>query len=227
MKKLSLFALAAVLWGCSQPSPRDKSAPAASQPAKEAPKSPEGSDTRPLIACFGDSLTAGLGLDAGQSYPDVLQADLDKQGYHYRVGNFGVSGDTSQDGFARMSLVVAEKPVIVVLEFGANDGLRGQPVGITRENLAQMITGLEGSGAHVVLAGMTLPPNYGPAYIAKFKAIFPDLAATYKVPLIPFLLSGVGGNDSLMQRDGLHPNAEGARIVAGTVLKTLSPLLKQ
>ena len=226
MWKLCLFVSAAVLWGCSQPPSRENSAPAASQPAKEAPNVTAASDARPLIACFGDSLTAGLGLDAGQSYPDVLQAELDKEGYHYRVGNFGVSGDTTQDGLARMPLVIAEKPAIVVLEFGANDGLRGQPVLITRQNLDQMIRAFEGSGARVVLAGMTLPPNYGPAYIQKFQAIFPDLAATNKVPLIPFLLSGVGGNDRLMQRDGLHPNAEGTRIVARTVLKTLGPLLQ-
>jgi acyl-CoA thioesterase-1 len=183
-------------------------------------------DSRPVIACFGDSLTAGQGLDAGQSYPDVLQRELDRRRYRYRVANFGISGDTTQDGLARLPLVLAEKPPIVVLEFGANDGLRGQPVNIAESNLTQMIEQLQSSGTRVVLAGITLPPNYGPAYIQRFDAMYPNLAAKYKLKRIPFLLAGVAGDPRLMQRDGLHPNAEGARIVADTVAQALYGLLQ-
>jgi acyl-CoA thioesterase-1 len=177
--------------------------------------------------CFGDSLTAGLGLDPGQSYPEVLQRELNRRGYGYKVVNLGVSGETSQDGLARIDQALAEKPRVVVLEFGANDGLRGQPVEITERNLAQMIEALQGAAARVVLAGITLPPNYGPAYLAKFDAIFPRLAAEYKTPLIPFLLEGVGGHSDLMQQDGLHPNARGASLVAETVRRHVEPLLSK
>ena len=185
------------------------------------------SDSRPAVVCFGDSLTAGLGLDSGESYPDVLQKLLDRRGFHYRVVNLGVSGETTQDGLERVSMVLAEKPAVVVLEFGANDGLRGQPVSNAQRNLARMIEQLQGAGARVVLAGITLPPNYGPVYIQRFDAMYQGLAAKYKLRLIPFLLAGVAGNPRLMQRDGLHPNADGARIVASTVLHALEPVLKR
>jgi len=184
-------------------------------------------DNRPAIVCFGDSLTAGFGLDAGQGYPEVLQKLLVQNGYRYRVVNMGVSGETTQDGLARIPMVLAEKPVIVVLEFGANDGLRGQPVANTAKNLARMIEQVQAGGARVVLAGITLPPNYGPEYIQRFDSMYKDLAARYKLKLIPFLLAGVGGNARLMQRDGLHPNAEGTKVVAETVAQTLRGMLKK
>jgi lysophospholipase L1-like esterase len=139
----------------------------------------------------------------------LLQRELDRRGYHYRVVNLGVSGDTTQDGLERLPLALAEKPRIVVLEFGANDGLRGQPVSNSQNNLARVIEALQQNGAQVVLAGITLPPNYGPDYIRKFDAVFTALAARYKAPLIPFLLAGVAGHSNLMQSDGLHPNAQG------------------
>jgi acyl-CoA thioesterase I len=184
-------------------------------------------DTRPLIVCFGDSLTAGFGVDPGKSYPDDLQQNLDRAGYHYRVLNRGVSGETTQDGLARLPLLLVEKPQIVVLEFGANDGLRGQPVTLTEAHLAQMIESLQKAGVRVVLAGITLPPNYGPEYIAKFNAMYANLATRFKVPLIPFLLAGVATNPRLMQQDGLHPNTEGTRLVAQTVMRALVPLLRK
>jgi acyl-CoA thioesterase-1 len=182
---------------------------------------------RPSIVCFGDSLTAGQGLDAAQAYPAVLQRQLDSRGYRYRVDNFGASGDTTQDGLARLPMVLSEKPAIVVLEFGANDGLRGQPVTVAESNLSRIIEQFQSAHVRMVLAGITLPPNYGPAYIQKFNAMYPRLAAKYKLTLIPFLLAGVAGNPKLMQRDGLHPTAEGAQIVAGTVRQALEPLLRK
>jgi acyl-CoA thioesterase-1 len=183
-------------------------------------------DTRSVIVCFGDSLTAGFGLDAGQSYPDLLQRELDRRGYKYRVENLGVSGDTTQDGLARVSMALELKPSIAILELGANDGLRGQPVSGIERNLGQAIEAFQKAKVSLLLAGITLPPNYGPDYIHGFAAIYPDLAKKYKVRLLGFLLAGVAGNPLLMQPDGLHPNADGTRIVAATVFKALRPMLK-
>jgi acyl-CoA thioesterase-1 len=210
--------------GCRQPENRPQPSPQAlDRPPAGAPKTP---DSRPVIVCFGDSLTAGQGLDPGQSFPDLLQQDLDARGYRFRVANMGVSGDTTQDGLERLTVVLAEKPAIVLLELGANDGLRGQPVAGTQANLAQMIEALQKAGSKVMLAGITLPPNYGPTYIRQFDQMYRDLAAKYQLTMIPFLLEGVGGKPQLMQKDGLHPNAEGTRIVEATVRKTLEPLLR-
>ena len=185
------------------------------------PKPVEKVDPRPVIVAFGDSLTAGYRVESGLSYPDYLQKELD----HWRVVNQGVSGDTTTDGANRVQQVLADKPAIVILEFGGNDGLRGLPLESTRTNLDTMIRQLQEGGAKVVLAGMTLPPNYGPEYIRPFEKIYVDLAAKYKIPRIRFLLEGVGGNAKLMQRDGLHATAEGNAIVARNVLQTLKPLI--
>jgi len=220
MKTLLVFA-ALTLIACGG---SEKPAPAPA-PAAVPPSPVPAADSRPAIVAFGDSLSAGFGLDAGQSFPDLMQQDLDRRGLRYRVVNMGISGDTTQDGLARMQLAIAEKPAIVLLELGGNDGLRGVPIAVTQQNLAEMIEAFQKSGARVVLAGMTLPPNYGAGYIAKFEAVYRDLAAKYKLTLIPFLLEGVGGDTRYMQRDGLHPNAEGSRRVAALVLKTLNPLL--
>jgi acyl-CoA thioesterase-1 len=226
MLRIFLIASFVLFYGCGRqekPSPNPSSATAPAAP----PAAPAAAaDTRPTIFCFGDSITAGFGLDAGQSFPDLLQQDLDRRGLSYRVANLGVSGDTTQDGLARVPIAVAEKPAIVILELGGNDGLRGIPLSITQANLAQMIEAFQAAGARVVLAGMSLPPNYGPAFIQKFEAIYRDLAAKYKVTLIPFLLEGVGAHNEFMQRDGIHPNAAGARKVEALVMKTVAPLLK-
>ena len=209
---------------CSRETPKsaqqDKTPPV-STPAP-APSKP---DNRPVIVAFGDSLTAGFGAEPGESYPDFLQKDLDQSGARYRIVNAGVSGDTTTDGLERVETVTALKPAIVILEFGGNDGLRGLPVSTTRANLDEIIQALRKTGAKIVLAGMTLPPNYGPEYIHSFEAVYKDLAKQYHLPLIPFLLSGVGGNAALMQRDGIHPTGAGNRIVAQTVMQSLAPLL--
>ena len=210
---------------CSREQP--KSAPRDDAPAAAPNAAPtvQQSDTRPVIAAFGDSLTAGFGADPGESYPDFLQKELDRRGARYRIVNAGVSGDTTTDGLERVGTVTALKPAIVILEFGGNDGLRGLPVSTTRANLEQIIIALRNSGARIVLAGMTLPPNYGPDYIHSFEGVYKGLANQYHLALIPFLLSGVGGHANLMQRDGIHPTGEGNRIVAHTVMETLAPLL--
>jgi acyl-CoA thioesterase I len=188
----------------------------------DAPRDPI-QDARPVIVTFGDSLTQGV---EGKSYPAFLQDLLDEKGYPYRVDNQGVSGDTSTDGLARIGNVIAAHPAVVVLEFGGNDGLRGVPVENTRRNLAEMITRLEAAKIPVVLAGITLPPNYGPDYVKPFTAIYPDLAKQYKVRLMPFLLVHVFDQPDLMRSDGIHPTEPGNRIVAQDVFDLIQPLLK-
>jgi acyl-CoA thioesterase-1 len=199
-------------------------APAAQAAVQTLPKE----DTRKVLLVFGDSLSAGYGVPPGQSYPDDLQRKLDAQGYRWRVANLGISGDTTAGGLARIQTALALKPAIVLLELGGNDGLRGLPLATTRENMDQMIAAFERGGARVVLAGMTLPPNYGPDYIHSFETIYSGLAVKYKLPLIPFLLQDIATRDMrYFQRDGIHPTAEGALIISDTVLRVLKPLLDQ
>jgi acyl-CoA thioesterase-1 len=183
-------------------------------------------DLRPLLVCFGDSLTAGYGTDPGESYPDVLQKLLDAQGYKYRVDNAGISGNTTKDGLERVGRVIARHPKIVVVEFGGNDGLRGLPVEQTQANLAQIIETLQKSGAEVVLAGITLPPDYGKSYITKFDAMYTTLAKRYRVRLLPFLLQDVYGVAGDMQADATHATAQGNRQVAANVEQLIDPLLR-
>jgi len=180
-----------------------------------------------VIAAFGDSLTAGFGVDPDLSYPAFLQKELDRRGFNYNVVNLGISGDTSSGGVSRVNSVLELKPEIVILELGANDGLRGLPLASTRSNLSEMIETLRKGGAKVLLAGITLPPNYGPDYIRSFEKIYSDLAKQYAVPFLPFLLEGVATDRRLMQSDGLHPTAEGNRKVAMHVLESLESMLRK
>jgi acyl-CoA thioesterase-1 len=184
-------------------------------------------DSRPLLVCFGDSLTAGFGTEPGQSYPDILQKNLDAQGYHYHVVNEGVSGATSKDGVSRLADILALKPAVVIVEFGGNDGLRGLPVAELQANLDTIVSGLQATGAKVMLAGIILPPDYGPDYVARFVATYPLVAKKYRVPLLPFLLQGVFGVDGMMQADRTHATARGNIIVAQNVLPVVTPLLKK
>jgi len=184
-------------------------------------------DARPLVVCFGDSLTAGFGADEGQSYPDFLQKDLDRDGFHYRVVNEGISGNTTKDGVDRLASVIAKKPAVVVLEFGGNDGLRGLKTQTTKTNLATMITALKKSGAKVLIAGMTLPPDYGPDYVNAFTANYPALGRKYASPVIPFLLQNVYGKPGMIQSDGIHATDKGNEIVAKDVAAKVEPLLKR
>lgn len=184
-------------------------------------------DTRPLIVCFGDSLTAGYGTDPGQSYPDYLQTDLDKLGYHYRVVNAGISGNTTKDGLERVDSIVAMKPAVVIVEFGGNDGLRGLRIEDSRANLDRIVAMLKASGTKIVLAGITLPPDYGQDYINQFNETYVLLAKKFRLPLLPFLLQGVFGTDGMMQRDRTHATATGNQVVAKNVLPLVTPLLKK
>jgi acyl-CoA thioesterase-1 len=207
-----------------------KTEPAPVQPSVKAVNpevaSVKSADDRTVIVAFGDSLTAGFGAEPGNSFPDFLQKELDGAGLKWRVMNAGVSGDTTTDGVNRLGEVLANKPRIVIVEFGGNDGLRGLPIETTRMNLEQIVSTLTKAGVKVVLAGMTLPPNYGPEYIRSFEKIYQDLGAKYKVTRIPFLLEGVATQRELMQRDGLHPTGHGNAIVSGTVMRYLKPLMQ-
>jgi acyl-CoA thioesterase-1 len=180
-----------------------------------------------VLVCFGDSLTAGLGTEPGQSFPDYLQADLDRLHYNYRVANQGVSGNTTKDGVARLPDVLALHPTVVVVEFGGNDGLRGLPIEDTRANLEQIVSTLKGAGIKVALAGITLPPDYGPDYIRQFDETYTLLARKYHVPMLPFLLKDVYGVAGMMQRDNTHATAKGNQIVARNVVPLVLPLLKK
>lgn len=184
-------------------------------------------DGRPVLVCFGDSLTAGLGTGQGQTYPDYLQKDLDANGYHYRVVNEGISGNTTKDGVTRLKDVLALKPRIAVVEFGGNDGLRGLPIEATQANLDQIVGTLKAAGTKVALAGITLPPDYGEDYIHRFDAMYTQIAGKYDVPMLPFLLDHVYGIPGMMQRDQTHATAKGNEIVARNVLGLVRPLLRK
>ena len=202
------------------------SAPSPDSPTRVAHED-SGPDLRPLLVCFGDSLTAGYGADEGQSYPDFLQKGLELDGFHYRVVNEGISGNTTKDGVDRLAGVVKMKPALVVLEFGGNDGLRGFKIDTTRNNLSTMIVALKKSGAKVVLAGMTLPPDYGPDYVQAFTSSYPILGRKYDLPVIPFLLKDAYGVEGMIQADGIHATDRGNEVVANTVLPVVESVLKR
>jgi acyl-CoA thioesterase-1 len=184
-------------------------------------------DERPIILAFGDSLTAGSGLAAGSGYPEKLQKALDERGYNYHVVNAGVGGDTTGGGVARVQSAIRMKPEIVILELGGNDGLRGIPIEVMRANLDELVSEFKNAGAQVLLAGMTLPRNFGPDYISAFEKVYPEIASKHDVTLMPFFLEGVGGDPRLNLEDLIHPNEEGYTIVAANVLKYVEPLLKK
>ncbi len=239
MRRTALLAILAALTlspaGCrtgnqanqAEQTPAATPAPAPEATATPPPSAPASTDHRPLIVCFGDSLTAGYGAEFGKSYPDYLQADLDAKGYHYRVVNEGISGNTTKDGVERVNDIVAMKPAIVVVEFGGNDGLRGLRIEDSRANLDKIVSTLKSSGTKVVLAGITLPPDYGPDYIHQFNDTYTLLAKKYNVPMLPFLLKGVFGVDGMMQADRTHATAEGNKVVANNILPLILPLLKK
>ncbi|MGC8759594.1 MAG: arylesterase [Bryobacteraceae bacterium] len=225
MSRRCWFFALLLVGACSRQAPAPKERPAPH--LAPAPAAAPATDTRPVIAAFGDSLTAGYGVEPGESYPDHLQRLLDERGYRYRVVNLGISGDTTDGGVARLQDALLLKPKIVILELGANDGLRGLPLERTRANLDLMINAFQGAGAKVVLAGMTLPRNYGAAYVRDFERIFRDLARQRRTVLIPFFLEGVAMQPGLMQPDALHPNAAGCRKVAEMVFRHIEPLLEK
>jgi len=179
----------------------------------------------PVILDFGDSLTAGYGLPAGQAFPARLEAWLHQQGIEARVVNAGVSGDTTAGGLARLDWGLADKPDLVILALGANDALRGIEPSSVRENLDKMIGKIEASGAKVLLLGMLAPPNWGEEYRRAFDQIFPELARIHHLPLYPFFLEGVAMKPELNQPDGLHPNERGVAVLVDRIAPVVARLL--
>jgi len=221
------------LWACDQPlgkpAPKIQGTSVDARPGATSPP-PSNAASRPeerVLVAFGDSLTAGLGLSPEESYPARLQEKLLLSGYRYRVVNAGVSGDTTAGGVRRVEWVLKSKPDVVILELGANDGLRGLDLAETRANLDQIIQRLLAGNATVILAGMKLPPNYGADYTKAFQALYADLAQRHGIPFIPFFLEGVAAKPDLNQADGIHPTGQGYAVVVTNLWPVLEPLLKK
>jgi acyl-CoA thioesterase-1 len=179
------------------------------------------------ILVMGDSLSAGYGIEIQQGWVKLLEKEITKK-HPIQIINASVSGETSSGGKARLPALLTEhKPHIVILELGGNDGLRGQPLKLLEKNLQSMIDASKKSGAQVLLAGMQIPPNYGPRYSTQFKTLYAQLAEKNQAALIPFLLEGIGGNSELIQRDGIHPTAEAQPIIVKNVQVELEKLLQQ
>ena len=206
----------ALLLGCGSQEPAPTGAKDLSGQSAAADSAPS-EDARPVLVAFGDSLTAGQGVRRDETYPALLQRELDRRGLTFRVVNEGVSGDTTAKAMSRVPVALAHDPAWVILALGANDGLRGLPVDDMESNLANMIERFQEGGAKVVLAGMMLPRNYGPEYVRAFEAVYPRLAKDRSLPLIPFLLDNVAMVRELNNRDGIHPNAAGNEIIARQV----------
>jgi acyl-CoA thioesterase-1 len=234
---LRAIALAAFLTvgveACDQqigkPAPKIQGTSVDARPGTKSPP-PSNAAARPeerVLVAFGDSLTAGLGVSPEETYPARLQEKLLLSGYRYRIINAGVSGDTSAGGLRRVEWVLKSKPDIVILELGANDGLRGLNLAQTRTNLEEIIQRFLAGGAKVVLAGMKLPPNYGADYTKAFQSMYADLAKRYDVQFIPFFLDGVAAKADYNQADGIHPTGSGYVVIVENIWPVIEPLLKK
>jgi acyl-CoA thioesterase I len=210
--------------GCGGDAPR----PPDNVPDRPAGLAPTPATTRTIVF-LGTSITAGLGLDPEQAYPALIQQRIDSVGLDFQVINAGVSGETSAGARSRIGWILRQSPAVVVVETGANDGLRGQPPEAVEQNIQAIIDSVRtrSPGTQIVLAGMQALPNLGRDYIRRFVGIYPKLAEKNQVPLIPFILEGVGGVDSLNQPDGIHPTPAGQEVVAANVWKVLQPILKE
>jgi acyl-CoA thioesterase-1 len=226
-----LLALVCLAAGCSgDRGAADAQKPARSGPAAISPATPADPDAapaRPRVVAFGDSLTAGLGLLEQEAYPARLQRKIDDAGYKFEIVNAGLSGDTSAGGLRRLDWALEGDVRVLIVAFGGNDGLRGLPVSQMKENLSTIIEKARERGTVVILAGMEAPPNFGQEYATAFRQAFRDVALKERVLFIPFLLANVAGKSELNQGDGIHPNQQGAQIVADTVWSVLEPLLDQ
>jgi acyl-CoA thioesterase I len=227
-----LLVVVPVLWtiacGRQEPPATDTARnepPSASTAPVTAPVERSAAARRPRIVFLGDSLTAGLGLAPEESVPSLIQQRLDREGYEYEVVNAGVSGDTSAGGLSRLDWSLDGDVRLLVIELGANDGLRGLPVAAMKRNLGQIIGRAKARGITVLLTGMEAPPNYGEAYTSEFRQAYRDLAREHDVVFMPFFLEGVAGIAALNQRDGIHPNPDGARLVERKIWASLEPLL--
>lgn len=203
--------------------PRATNSPANGSTSAPAPRAA----ARPRVVVLGDSLSAGLGISTDQAFPAVLQRKVDSKGLPFEVVNAGVSGDTTAGGLRRLDWALDGNVQVLIVELGANDGLRGLSVDEMRRNLSDIISQAQRRGIRVLLCGMEAPPNFGASYTTAFRAAFKDVAGQHRVQLLPFLLEGVAGLPALNQADGVHPNAQGAQRVAETVWSRLEPMLRQ
>jgi acyl-CoA thioesterase I len=222
------WGLAVLLLSACNRTPKTPPSQPAGPPAAPAPAAPvDPNDSgHPKIVVLGDSLSAGFGLLELQAYPALLQEKLRVDGYEWDVVNAGISGDTTAAGLERIDWALGQGDVrILILELGANDGLRGLAVAEMKKNLAAIIERAQEKRISVLLAGMEAPPNFGPEYTVSFRQVYRDLARQYKVTFLPFLLDKVAGVPSLNQADGIHPNADGSHIVADTVWNVLRPMV--
>ena len=215
----AVFFLLIAIWSCNNDNSKVN-------PAQQQTGNSNGVDTSAkvkTILFFGNSLTAGYGIDPSEAFPALIQNKIDSLKLHYKVINAGVSGETSAGGKGRIGWILRQPVDIFILELGGNDGLRGIPLSETKKNLQAIIDSVRSKypAATLVLAGMQIPPNLGQEYTETFKSIYPELAAKNNIALVPFLLQGVGGDPKLNQPDGIHPTAEGAKIVAENVWKVL------
>lgn len=230
LRPFGLMLLLAALPACSSDSEVPDPEPVAERP-EEAPADEVREDVFTIVY-LGDSLTAGYGLAEGEdeAYPALIEAKAEALGWRVRTVNAGLSGDTSAGGLRRVDWIVNRGPVdVLVLALGANDGLRGLPTDALKENLEAIIARVRAANpdVRIVLAGMLVPTNMGGAYGERFEAVYREVAEEQGVELIPFLLDGVGGVRSLNQPDGVHPTAEGQRVMAETVWQTLRPVLEE
>jgi acyl-CoA thioesterase I len=189
------------------------------------PASAQAFDEPRRVVALGDSLTAGYGLEPGESFPDQLERALRAAGMDVVVENAGVSGDTSAGGLARLDWAVPDGTDLVIVELGANDALRGIDPALTRANLSAILQHLEARGVPVLLAGMRAPPNMGKEFLGAFDSIYPELAEEYEVPLYPFYLDGVAGDAGLNLEDGMHPTAEGIAVIVRAILPAVEAAL--
>lgn len=223
---------------CKQQESKSAESPESNAPSEnttlstgvESKEEDKNSDDEPVILVFGDSITAGYGLeDTNDAFPAIVEQKLDSLGYDYEVINSGVSGETSAGGKSRISWVMNNPVDIFILELGGNDGLRGLPLSQTKENLQTIINTVQekSPNAHIVLAGMQLPPNLGQQYTQDFKALYYELAEKNALTFIPFILENVGGVEELNQNDGIHPTKEGHKIIANTVVTSLKNIISK
>jgi acyl-CoA thioesterase-1 len=223
-----LFLLVTV-WGCGTSDNKTASEATTNSPNLTAEAPPAAPARKQTVLFYGNSLTAGYGVEPAQAFPALVGEKIDSAGLNYQIVNAGLSGETTAGGKSRISWVLRQPVAVFVLELGGNDGLRGLPLKATRENLQAIMDTVrkKSPAATIVLAGMQIPPNLGTSYTKEFRELFKELADKNKAVLIPFLLENVGGIPKLNQRDGIHPTPEGHKIVANTVWNVLKPVLEQ
>lgn len=225
---ISGLMLLLTVWGCGTSDTKTKSGPDTTSDITAATSKATETARKQIILFYGNSLTAGYGVEPAQAFPALVGQKIDSTGLNYQVVNAGLSGETTAGGKSRISWVMRQPVAVFILELGGNDGLRGLPLAATRQNLQAIMDTVRRKSpkATIVLAGMQIPPNMGTTYTKEFRGLFKELADKNKAILIPFLLENVGGIARLNQSDGIHPTPAGHKIVANTVWKVLRPVLK-